>query len=480
MVWMPSDSLIRKGNWNASALSGTSAPSTVQSDLMPYAGTLDGQINRGWLCADMHFGTGGFSVPENGTINFTLYAVQQLDLTGTMSLKVALDGTDKGTLTIPGNKNKRAAGLWTASGSFFSGIATALSQGIAAGTQTGSVWPGIGVGALQGLGAIWSMIGNTKNAYEEEEDKTYTLDMSLDINGTIKGQFDGQLKGRFATSVSPVTISYDKFFEGVLNHQTTNSLTVAPRRNKANNQLSLGIWNLKRQPVYYVYGNYVVDGETGSKMVISFLDPTSIELDFSNDNELFDASEIDSIKLVSYDFAFVDNNYNFSAAPYYDFYGIQHDQFSSGPLANVFLTDQDFLLDTAATIKSFTKGQYIYTGVASDSIVGMGLSEYNMVYSPGIHLNSTQDFINLAINEIGVAVTVEVYFSNGESRIFAERFLPEVKLFGAVEYEARSLRDRLVNVSAPTTINGIPFEHTMFTPLKEKALRVLDEAVWHR
>ena len=479
MVWMPSDSIIRKGNWNASALSGTAAPSTVQCDLMPYAGTLDGQINRGWLCADMHFGSGQFNVPENGTINFTLYAVENLDLTGTVALAASLKGTDNGTLTIPGNKTKKAAGLWTASGSLFSGIATAVSQGIASGTQTTIPEIGIGVGICQGLGAIWSMVGNCKNAYEEAEDKHYTLNMDLNISGTIKGQFDGQLSGRFATTVSPVTIAYDKFFEGVLNHQTTNSLEAPSHGDKAGKQLSFGIWNLKRQPVYYVYNNYVVDGETGSKMVISFLDPTSIELDFSMDNELFDANEIDSIKLVAYDVVFVDNNYNLQARPYYDFYGIQHDHFSSGPFANISLCDEDFLLDTKATIKSFTKGNFIYTGVSSDSIVAMGLSEYNMVYSPGIHINSTDNFINLAIEEINVVVLVEVFFSNGESRIFAERFLPEIKLFGAAEYEARGINDRISDASAPTSINGIPFEHTMFTPLKEKARRLLFEAVVH-
>ena len=103
-----------------------------------------------------------------------------------------------------------------------------------------------------------------------------------------------------------------------------------------------------------------------------------------------------------------------------------------------------------------------------------------MVYSPGIHLNDTNNFINLAIEEINVVALVEVYFSNGESRVFAERFLPEIKTFGGYEHKPRDIEDRIFDASAPTTINGIPFEHTMFTPLKEKALRLLEEAVINR
>ena len=469
MVWMPSEDVLSKGNWNAAALAGTDAPSMTSSELMPYAGTLDGQINRGWLCADLHLSSGKFKVPENGTINFTLYAVQDISLAGTMDLKAAFSGTNNGTLTIPGNKTKKAAGLWTASGSLFSGIASAVAEGVSVGTQTEMPGLGVAVGVCQGLGAIWTMVGNCKNAYEEGKDKNYTLKMDLDFSGTIKGEFNGQLKSRLSTSVSPVTISYDRFFEGVPKHNS-GAKTAPAQANDADGELTFGIWNLKSQPVYYVCKDAMFDN--GS--LISFLDPTSIELSVNASNQLFDSTQIESIKLVAYDYAFVDESYGLTAQPYYDYYGISQDELPvMGSMTAITggLPDEDFQLALSATGgKSFTKNNLTFVGIASDSLVEMGLGMYNMVYSPQIRPD--QDVYKdqaLKLDAISVGIVVEVKFKNGEYRVFSERFLPQIKTFTMAE--AQSIIDRLQSTYAPSWLDG--YAMPLYGMQKDKALRLL-------
>lgn len=501
MTWMPSENILKAGNWNAGALSGVAtAPSTTMWDLMPFASLkADGSeafvpVFPGWIAFDMPLSSGLFSVPENSSITFSLESVEKIDASGSVDFDQELGGKGSGTgasigkstggITIPGNKNKEAAGFLTAFGSFVHDIGSAITSGISAGNI--STEGGVAGGVVQGVGSAVSLVGNCMNAVEEGKDKKYglefstidttTYDLNFNFNGTIKGKFNAQLTSTLASTAKPLTISYDKFFENLLAHPHPNQAPRARKDNSDNNgssSLSLGIWNLKHQPVYYIYDKYdpLAIHPNGMSTIVSFLDPSSIELDLNMDNPLFDANEIDTITLIAYDFAFVDNANNLSAQPYYNFYGIPNSvSISDVPACYYSISYTDFLLDQSATYKTFTKGNYSYTGVASDSLAAYGFGMYNMVYSPAIHIHATEGNQNFNLSDIGVAVIVEMAFKNGEKRVFAERYLPEIKVFTLLD-----LRESLGIEDAPENINGIPLKCPLHGMQKGKFNRLIDK-----
>lgn len=494
MTWMPSDSIIRKGNWNSDALSGeAAAPSTTIFDLMPFAALKDDgseafkPVQAGWLCFDLPLSTGIFNVSENGSIDFSLESVQSINATGTVNFNMALKGTGEGTgtgtgtststggITIPGNKNKKTAGWLNAIGSFIGGIGSAITSGTSASSQCMEL--GIAGGIAQGVGSIFSLAGNGMNANEEAKDKRYGMDFStkdtmnmdydfnFNFNGTITGEFKAQLTSTLSSSAKPLSISYNKFFEGILAHPKPHQAPKA-QKNNGSSQLSYGIWNLKKQPEYYVRELYThIDGKS---TIISFFDPSSIELEINTESPLFDANEIDSIKLFAYDFVFVDSAYNLPAQQYYDFYGIHQDVVGIiGEDGQYSYNYTDFLLDQSATYKTVTKGDYSYTGVVSDSLSAYGFGMYNMVYSPVIQKQfGVGD--SLKLSEISIAVVVEMTFKNGEKRIFAERYLPEI-----IQYDMVGPLVRVYEMETPGSINGIPLECPLYGMQREKALRLL-------
>ena len=501
MTWMPSDTVLHnKGKWTEAALAGVaSAPSTLICEFMPVASLkTDGSekftpVFPGWVCFDMPFATGTFTVPESGTITFSLEAVQHIDSTGTVKFNLALSGKGEGqttgvshstgNITIPGNKNKKTAGWLTSWGSFGSGLGSAITGGTSASSK--NMAAGVVGGITQGIGSALSLIGNCMNANEEAEDKKYPVafsskdtmnyDLHFSFNGTITGDFDAQLTSTLASTAKPLTIHYNKFFEGILAHPNPTQAKKARKGNEDSNGniLPLGIWNLKHQPKYYISKEFIWWNEWNNstdddRTLVSFLDPTSIELELNMDNPLFDANEIDSIKLIAYDYVFVDGDYNLPAEPYYNFYGVRLDSVKfNGSESIRDRSYKEFLLDTTATYRTITKGDRSYTGVVSDSLSAYGFGMYNMVYSPAINVHNIQRGSSLAVNEISVAVVVEMTFKNGEKRIFAERYLPEIIAY------SWWIPDELLNASAPTEINGIPLECPLFDMQRHKALRML-------
>lgn len=502
MTWMPSESVLHSNNWNGAALAGVAtAPSTQICDLLTVASLKsDGTeafapVFPGWVCFDLPLCTGQFTVPAGGSIKFYLEAVEKIDAKGSVNFDLALNGTGTGTgtgsststgnITVPGNENKKTGGWLTAWGSFASGIGSAITSGVSAGNAEEGGGLGIGGAVTQGIGSILSLIGNCYNANEEGEDKKYTLGfstkdtMSYSFNfnfaGTITGEFNAQLTSTLASTAKPLSISYEKFFEGILAHPTPHQTAKLQQAAGDDNgqddgvSLSLGIWNLKHQPVYYVRTHYaLIDNKP---TIVSFLDPTTIELELNMDNPFFDTNEIDSITMVAYDYTFVDGNYKLSAQPYYDFYGIGQDSVKFKEIIGDWHHIQytDYLFDTTATYRTITKGDRTYTGVVSDSLAAYGFGMYNMVYSPAIgadiHIGS-----EIAVDEISVAVVVEMTFKNGEKRIFAERYLPEIRTYGLA-----IISDLYKVPSAPTEINGIPLSCPLFEMQRDKALRLLNK-----
>lgn len=222
MVWQPSDSIIKKGNWNSVAIADADArPSTTQFEAMPITGTLNGEVNRGWLCFELNLSAGNYRIPSNASISFSLEAVDQIDLRGTDSLDLSLDCKNcsiQGKITIPGNKQKMAGGVTTAIGDLVSGLATAVTQGVTVGKNSGEKELGIAVGIASAAGALISYAGKTTTA-EALQDSTNLkarLSLGLNFNGNANGRFNGQLKSHFSTQVSPVTMSYGTLFDSLL------------------------------------------------------------------------------------------------------------------------------------------------------------------------------------------------------------------------------------------------------------------------
>ena len=275
-----------------------------------------------------------------------------------------------------------------------------------------------------------------------------------------------------------VTMRYYEFFKEI----------IANNGGADNVFCSYGVWNLKNQPVLYVCSDasYIAP-DNKTSLFATFLDPTSIVLDLNKDTVLFDINDVDSIKLLAYDFAFADASYTQDNQPYYNFYGIPQDTITYDGIRQLQAhcgTDgyKNFLLDSSATYQTYTLDMLTashyntYTGVHTDlPIDETQMYLYNLVYTPTIG----QNYSNIGgytmpnpFRKLGVAVVMELRFKNGTKRIFADRFLPQIKAFSRTE--AQALAERLQNSAAPTTWSNIPLEMPLFDLQKQKALRVLD------
>lgn len=475
-AFMPSDSILQLSNsWNIGAIANAAArPSTTDNIVQPIQRDENMPINSGWACFDLNLSSGNFNLPENGTISFSLYGVEQISFEGTDSLGLALNcdscgGTQTGQIVTPPNKAKQASGIINSIGSFLGGLASTAAACTSVGTNGGTNKFGWGVATaiVGGLGALCNVGGAFSNGYAEDDTVKSTLStklsLSLNFGGTAKGKFEGQLSSVVGTHTADLTMSYGKIFEEILNHASRGQASQVRRSNDIET-LSHGVWNLKKQPVLYVCKDTKFDDNT----LISFLDPSSIELALNKDNILFDYDEIDSIQLVAYDFAFVDGNYGFSAQPYYDYYKIPREAYyTNGDTIKSGLVDKNFLLVDTVSYQTYTKDNISYTGLHSKALVEAGLSVYNMVYSPKISTNKPSS----ALNYLGVAAVLEVTFKDGQKRIFAERFLPEIKTFTLAD--AQTVLDHIKTANAPTTIDEIPMECPLFDMQKNKAIRLL-------
>lgn len=467
--WMPTDFSIKDKNWPFSINGGLPVPSQDFGELLPITGTLEGQVNPGWLCFEIAFNSGICEVNKTDNITFTLLGAENIKFTGSMDISGQMACTD-GTITIPGNKNKVAGGVLNAIGSFFSGLATSITQGHT--TEQPAV-AAVGIG-----GAICSLVGNSFNAAEEGKDKVYKLNMSFNITATA--EINGSLTTNLGTTSNSIQIDYDVLFGNIIEH----------RAKAAGNKFTMGLWNLKNPPEIYVAEDAFFKDEKieeGSSSYAyglyhpSFLDPRSLELEINTDEAIFPLEEISKIRVLSYDFVFVNDKYDLPAQPYYDYYGVSQDSFLyARQRTNIISYDyKQSLLDP--TVKPETKthvnnGQhYVYSGTA-DTHTDFGMDVYDMICSPVIH-RMPDTSSEYKFDQLGVAAVLEIEFKNGDLRVFADRFLPRIKAFSI--YEADSLKTVMSNTSQIQSIAGIPVENPLFEAQKAKAVRVLEKLGSH-
>ena len=457
--WMPAQSTIDSCDWSK-PMSDASLPqpSRTTCQLLPVTGTLDGQINPGWLCFELDLSSGLFNIGKNDNISFALYGVQQVDFTGSMDISGTMQSYG-GKITVPGSKLKLAGGLVGGGGDVVKSITDGV-KGVSDGSGAFAV-----VGAL---GGIAHGAGKIINGIADGKDKDYQLDLNFNISATA--EINGSLSSVLGTSVSSAQLDYSAFFENILSHSP----------NPQAETFTTNIWNLKNQPVYYICDNieFGPDRSYTEFVRFGFFDPNSIEIVLTEDSTLFPVNQITNINVVAYDFAFVGDNYTLDAQPYYDFYGIpqvpansQTDDmwFFQGALQ--YSDFNRFLLDTTATGQSITKNGIIYYGVTSSFDATHGMDRYNYVVSPCLRSASQHSFPD-QLNTIGVVVILEVEFANGDKRLFAERFLPQIKRIG--RYGAHDMISLLEGETVQTSVNGIPVNFLLYDVEQEKCLRLMN------
>lgn len=480
--WLSSDSTLKQ-NKNPTALSDKMRPSDKHCQVTPITGISDEEghaiVKPGWHCIELNFNSGIFPVSLADKIFFSLNGMQEFKFEATGITTGLLKGKN-GEITVPGNKYKQWGGIVTASGEFLSGIASSIAEGVTVGTAGGSGSSTKAWGVLTGiLGAVGTGISTAgKIITANEEGKKTKLALSLDFQISDTTQFKGNLKTPQGSEVFEIQMKYSDFFKYVLEHRSQQKSSKRRVNNNGEEIISIGAWNLKSQPVLYVCNDarFTSPERDGDYTVLaSFLDPASIELMLNTQNILFDIDNVDSVKLVAYDFSFVSNEYTLSAQPFYDYYGIHQDTLLSERILAPIPDGEDgykmFLLNQVAEYQTAEKsdGTSIrqYTGIKN--IVDKSQPEYDQVTSPAIGLLRNSD--NHWLSEIGVAVILEITFKNGNTHVFAERFLPEIRTFSLTE--AAALKEQLQNVAAPTTVEGIVLEDLLFDQQKAKALRVL-------
>ena len=496
-AFMPSDSVLRHSEgWSKNSIQNKDAqPSTTLETVMPILRDPNPQspFNAGWVCFELDFSSSNFLKAQGGRIQFDLKAVMDITIIGKDTLDFSLscdscsvDGSLNGNIKNPGNKTSVLGGWLNGGGDFVSGLIAACAAGSgiygtykvndAAVANRGVEIVSALAAIAGGIGAFVSGAGTVVDAYNNQgPDSTSSsirtkanLGLDLDFHGSAGGGFNAQMTSTVGTYTGCLDLSYEKFFEEVIAHNTLEESSGSPskaRRSNGTDDISFGLWNLKRQPVFYVCGDAKVD----SGSLCSFIDPASIELMISHDNVLFDYDEIDSIQLVACDFSFVDDDYGFSNRPYYGFYRIHRDNINIArtPL-RLGLTDTTFLLNDTAAYQTFTKNGISYTGVVPAGVSDIGIGQYTLVYSPRIStaLSSPE------LDYLGVSVVLVITFKDGQKRIFADRFLPEIKTFSYTK--ADSLQALFQSYQAPTALDGIPLKMPLFDMQKEKAIRLLE------
>ena len=304
--------------------------------------------------------------------------------------------------------------------------------------------------------------------------------LALDFHADETLGFNGQMYSTLSTTAgNTITMTYGEFFKGIPKKKSTQQASRRRANGNGDDVISLGVWNLKKQPVLYVCNDarYFSDSElhdlyNNYGTLASFLDPTSIELMLNSNSALFDIENVKKVSLVACDFAFVNDKYTMDAQQYYNFYGVPQDKITNYwqywrlPWGEA--GEKMCLLDQDAEYQSCTRNGIKYTGVkwgipASD---GYDLSQYDVIYSPAIQTNSDN------LNTVGVSVIVEIEFKDGDKRIFAERFLPQIKTFNMAD--APALKKRFENATVPTSIDGIELDNKLFDMQKAKALRMLE------
>lgn len=502
--FMPSSATIGSCDWSTAMPGRIPQPTTTYCELLPITGTLDGEVLPGWICFEISFAFGLFDLPKDATITFAMLGIEDIDFTGEAIISGKLESYG-GKITVPGNKAKQTGGIMSAVGDGVAKICDFVMGGMQLNNTGGWIAAGIGI-----AGTAVSAAGNVVTANQEGKDVTYSLDLNFNVSDSA--QINGSLTSHLPTTIAPVQITYERFFEQILkqdNHHMYGPY-LAPGKHApkgVDDVLRLGLWNLEAPPVIYVCTDAVFVDRDGRSVLISFLDPGSIKVNTNTAYDVDWAYYMKNIDITAYDFVFTDPNYTLPADPYLNFYGIHRDlntfsfpecKYSNNdPVQYIFYSsgysetegwqrfsndynmnfeDQTFaLVDTAHCYKpTITRGgiEYTYYGVAPIS-QGDAITGSHVVCNPAI---ATYDY-TFDLTQLYVGVAVEIEYSTGEKRFFADRYLPEIRVFKRAD--AQALYDKIDKEWFHDCSELIDPNVPLFDAQKDKAKRLLEPLMYY-
>lgn len=498
--WMPSDSL-QKVNWEKT-MQDDKIPTPTKGTLLipPVSGDLTGALNPGWVCFELKF-TGLSNCHTTDAITFAMKSVAKSQTWGLAAIDGTISGSeDNNYITIPGSNLKEGACIVKAFGNLFSSISGTIASTI---NTNGNPF----VAAFGGAGAAVSFAGGIMDGVAAGKDTTkYKLHLNFNVNA--KATINLTTVSEQGTTLPSCKMTYRYMF-GYL---------PKTKADDTDEEINLGVWNLKFNPVVYVCedalfyndknGSYYADYDGLSVTnesdadenlrYVTFLDPTSLQVMLNQDVQTFPYDEVDTVRVLAYDFVFCDDSYTLPAKPFFDFYNMTRKDIKLTTQTNTFIpvldgdsqsmrlvecSDRDLLLNTQADVDYRTRNSieidndnnYVYKfgGVASE--MEGALAMYNVLYSPIVYVprNNTNSYNNLCyLENIGVSVVLELTI-NKEKFIYAERFLPRFQTFKRGDVAA--LKSRLSSATCPTTVDGKTVENPLFDRQIAKAVRILDK-----
>lgn len=453
------------------------SPLSFQSIVVPYRSTQNTAISVGWTAFD---------------IDMSGYTPSTIDWKNSSErLAIAVNTLKNSSITLAGTLNQQAFD-WSSSDSN--------------GTQEMDFLHTFDfTGLFSGVKSIIDIVKKSPTDFFGIVGKYHALFNSGLKVGTILYNFFTRPGEELLPDEAPAPIKVEKWFtegkidlKGYISNFASNNcapvcLLCKGSTFKGNSHVGTGVWNLETSPVVYLASDHVMgnlqrfslqiqddkkffysNSEELALRLVAFLDPTSIK--FNLNDKAFKAK---SIEVIQYDFGVYPNADKGSTAEFENWLQLSRPNVAlcndepSGTLINQvnikpkyhILTPGSFLSttwdETEDNVKKYTrkKSNISYYGkLVSDG----DKHELDYIPNPQIYFPCDGKYIeNGVANDLVVNILFRIILEDGSDEgttvIFSQRFLPEIKLIGGEELDAKY--DQLCKYSE-NCANGIAVDKT--------------------
>ena len=504
----------------------------------PQTADATGLLGRGWLCYEVDFSQLD-SVKGSDRLTISMVGMTRMITTGTMKITGTLTG-DSCQLITPANGTTAAAmGFQTAGGLFSSlaslvGITAGVSKNLAPSptpiesarysqlATTSFSWPALTT-ALGAVGAICTAVGGGIQTAQSAGDRVQNLKLKFNVNET--GDINTTSTSLVGTNVPPLTTTISALFREMGDNSPVQNVMAA---GDENNIYTLGSMMLEHEPVIYVsedvlfyidrgvtyyvdpwvvsLGDYLTAIQKGvdeEMRYVTFLDPTSIQLKLNTDNRFFPYSDVDSVVVQAYDFAYTDSLNTLPVEPYYQAYGLDLPKLSIAKDLSTSLWGYTYVFpnnsnmeriecpateqlihadDTLVVVSRTDRGANLvwtthrYGGSNHIALEGdmksYSIMAHPIVYVPELDLVSYDNYSYF--NHLGVAVVAYVFIKDQEEPIIiANRYLPKFKTFKKSDVPTIKAAIRSGS-SAQQTSDGKPVDYQFYDAQRDRIIRILN------